>query len=321
MEKKTIVTEAESVELALEKAKSQVSENWVIINEEVISDGKPKSISEEASDLEDAWNKAEAQLLPNAKNIERKVTREPGKRYIEINAFEQSEARAKALKCLNNGEAIKDVSLSVSGAKGFLGIGKKESVFHVNIIMKACVQIDCKYDARISIEVTDKEIVRKENKIKITKLVDKLSKVHQSSLYPGVGDLEKFKSWLDCEGERFCRNVLISTTEEIIKELVEPYNRLLSEAKLNFPTFSTIQTLEPHLGWQIKWGKENPIAGFPIENPAIKLFLHRKECRNEVINDSYNLMQLLLKELLADNPQDAEIRDRLSISQINKLQD
>lgn len=136
MEKKTIVAEAENVMLALEKAKSQIPENCIFVTAKVISDGKPKTITKEARSLEEAWKKAETQLPPNTKDEERKVLREPGKRSIEINAYKQSDVTVKAMKYLNKEETIVDVCLSVSGGKGFLGIGKKNLFLMLTLLSK-----------------------------------------------------------------------------------------------------------------------------------------------------------------------------------------
>lgn len=77
MVERIMEVEADSLEEARKKAESQVPEDLRIVSEEILSDGKPKSMMGVADTIEAAFEEAESKLPPAVEVVERQQIHKP----------------------------------------------------------------------------------------------------------------------------------------------------------------------------------------------------------------------------------------------------
>ena len=98
MDKRILEIEADTIEEAREKAKSMVSQDYVLHSEEVIADGEIKEVIAIDETENYAFDKAVKKIPIYAKILEKAVLSESKQSIIEIKEFNESSARKKALE-------------------------------------------------------------------------------------------------------------------------------------------------------------------------------------------------------------------------------
>lgn len=145
--------EAESLEEAKEKVRSQIPEGLFLLSEHVISDGKPKSLTTIADTLDAAHKNAHQRVPPNATIIHEKELYSPAHYAITITAFDESkgESEAKERVRIKWGAvaAVKGFELKNRGKRGFFGIGRTPNQYEADVFQQAVVEITYKEKALI----------------------------------------------------------------------------------------------------------------------------------------------------------------------------
>ena len=145
-----IEVEAESLDEARKKAKSQIPEGLDIISEEIISDGKPKTVKAIADTTEEAFTKAQGDIPANAHILEKIEVSKPGQKVVIVEAFDEESARAQAANQVGKTAIVNTIRLTIAGKQGFLGVGKKPNQYEAEVFQPAEVNISYKTNAKIS---------------------------------------------------------------------------------------------------------------------------------------------------------------------------
>jgi hypothetical protein len=153
MTEKTIEIEAETLEEARAQVKSQIPEGLCLLSEQVISDGKPKTVKATGDTTETAFAKALVDIPNNASIIEKKVLTVPELKVVTVEAFNEqvagASARFEARQLFGDAASVVSLRLSIMGNKGILGIGKKPNQYEVEILLSATVEVVYQTKAKI----------------------------------------------------------------------------------------------------------------------------------------------------------------------------
>lgn len=158
MTEKIIEIEAETLEEAREQVKSQIPEGLHVLSEQVISDGKSKTVKAVADTIESAFTKAQSEIPINAVIVEKKELTLPAQKAMAVDAFDEQSARMQAAIQIGKTETIKTLRLAMAGKKGFLGIGKKPNQYQVEVFQQAVVEVTCKAKAKILATIGEKPV-------------------------------------------------------------------------------------------------------------------------------------------------------------------
>lgn len=153
MKERIIEIEAESLGEARLQLKSKAPEGLELLEEKVVSDGKPKTVKAVADTLEEAFAKTQAEIPEEAEVLEKKE-QATERETITIEAFDEIRAEREAISQIKRqfGTAaiLKGLELAAVGSKGFLGIGKRPNQYEVNVLQPAVVEITYRTKAKIS---------------------------------------------------------------------------------------------------------------------------------------------------------------------------
>jgi hypothetical protein len=125
MTEQTIEIEAETLEEARERVKSQIPEGFYLLSERIISDGKPRTIEAVASTTEEAFTEAQRRLPADVTVLEseRRILSTPDRTVIAVEAFDENSAKREAGLQANVGawwsttKLIKNVKMTAVGKK------------------------------------------------------------------------------------------------------------------------------------------------------------------------------------------------------------
>jgi acyl carrier protein len=160
MPEKGIEIEAESLEEAKEQVKSQTPKGFCVLSEQVIADGRPKTVQAVAETLEAAFAKAHSEIPDNANILEQKELALPERKVISVEASDetnaQSSAGLRAKQEFGSTAIVKSLRLIAAGSKGFLGIGAKPDQYEAEILQQAVVEVTYKTKAKIRAEIGKK---------------------------------------------------------------------------------------------------------------------------------------------------------------------
>jgi len=155
MAKQTITVQATSLDEARKKAKSRVPKGLDIISEEILSDGKARSIRGVADTIEGAFEKAQSKLPSDAEVIEKQQQVIPLQKVIAVEAFDEESAREQVKRDIAKTARIEGVTLKKPGKRGLLGIGKKPDCYEVQVFEQAVVEIKYKKKAKIRVKLSE----------------------------------------------------------------------------------------------------------------------------------------------------------------------
>ena len=152
-EQQIIEVEADTLEEARKQIKSRMPEGLNLISEEIISDGKPKTVKAIADTSEAAFAKAQAEIPAGASILAREEEIAPGQKVLTVEAFDEEMARAEAASQSGKTEIVKTIKLTTTGKPGFLGMGKKPNQYEAGIFQPSVVIITYKTMAKIAAKI------------------------------------------------------------------------------------------------------------------------------------------------------------------------
>jgi len=156
MAERIIEVEADSLQEARIKAKSQVPEGLQITSEEILSDGKTSSKAGIADTIEAAFTDAESKLPSDVEIVDRKQHNAPNRKVVTVEAFEGQTARAQVEQSFKfMGPRIESMKLKETGRKGFLGRGKKPNTYEIQVFEPAWVTVVYNKKARIRVNLAE----------------------------------------------------------------------------------------------------------------------------------------------------------------------
>jgi len=161
---KVIEAEADTLEEAREGIKSQTPEEFRLLWQEVISDGKPVTVKAVAGTTEAAFADAKRGIPKDAHIREQRVLIPDGhveRTVIAVEAFDEqtanANARAEASKQCGSAAVVQSLKMAIPGKKGVLGMGKKPDQYEAEVAVprQPAVEITYTQKARISAVVGD----------------------------------------------------------------------------------------------------------------------------------------------------------------------
>ena len=147
----TITILADNLDQARAQAKSGLQPGYRIASENVVCDGRPQTIEAEGSTAEEALAKLDAQVPGGATGIERRIVRQPGRRTLVVEAFDEQAAGARIKEGLESYEEIDAIRLAAAGSKGVFGIGKKPNQYEGSIAISARAALAFRQKAKIEV--------------------------------------------------------------------------------------------------------------------------------------------------------------------------
>ena len=154
MTERTMEVEADSLDEARKRVKSQIPHGLQIATEEILSDGATRSVKGVADTPDDASREAESKLPDEAEVVERKV-QQPARQVVTVDAFDEPTARIHVEQGLTPPARVEDVALKKPGKKGLFGMGKKPNTYDVHVVQPAVVEIKYKTKALIRVELQE----------------------------------------------------------------------------------------------------------------------------------------------------------------------
>ncbi len=155
--------EADSLEETRRIAGERIPTGFHFWNEEVLEDGKPKSVAASA-DTEDAALAAAQALVAaavqggKATTISSQIRVPPGRRTIETEAWDEASARKQAEGKIDRTARIEASRIKRPGKPGFLGLGRKPALYEIDVFQCAVAAAEYKVPARIRWHVGDSRI-------------------------------------------------------------------------------------------------------------------------------------------------------------------
>ncbi len=168
MATKIVEIEAESLEEARNKIGSQIPEGFRQFSEEIISDGKPRTVTAFGVTTEGAFKQALSQVPSGVSVSQKKEVVPPEHSIIIVEAFDEHTATSEAWRqaCFAYGHRIvKSVKLLIAGRRGFLGVGKKPNKYEAEILQEAVVEITYTLKPKISFKLLDTEGLEEQKRL------------------------------------------------------------------------------------------------------------------------------------------------------------
>jgi hypothetical protein len=157
---KTLVIEANSLKEARNKLQLQMPKGFQVLSKQIVSDGTAKTIYAYGKTTEAAFKKAQDKMPPKFKILEKaeiSTFKHKNIKVTEINAIDEQTAvsNAKLIKKIkrSNKVTIQGVELTLKGNKGFLGIGRKQNQYTVEMIEHVPARVKIKYKPMVKISV------------------------------------------------------------------------------------------------------------------------------------------------------------------------
>jgi hypothetical protein len=146
-----IVGEGESLAEAKEQVESKILsiKGPFLRSEKIISDGKPKTIRSVAQMVEEAFEKARRDVPTDEEILEKKVYLSPEQKEFTVEALDEQDAKKLVKERIDDTASLRSVALASPGRKGMLGIGRKPSVYKIQVFQPAVVEITYKKKAKI----------------------------------------------------------------------------------------------------------------------------------------------------------------------------
>ena len=154
MTERTIEVEADSIDEARKRVKSQIPQGLQIVTEEILSDGVTRSVKGVADTPDAASREAESKLPAEAEVVERRV-QQAVRQVVTVDAFDEATARINVEQGLTPPARVEEVALKKPGKKGIFGMGKKPNTYDVHVVQPAIVEIKYKTKALIRVELQE----------------------------------------------------------------------------------------------------------------------------------------------------------------------
>jgi hypothetical protein len=173
MKRETFEIVAASLEEARSQANARTPEECFVLSQTVLSDGRALTLREAAESTEAASKAARSKVPIGFRVDHEEETRSPEITTVRILAEGEAGARSKAQSQIDKDSAIKKITLATPGKRGFLGIGKTQNQYDVEILRYARVEIRCKSDAKLSVTIgKSEEAVKEETAILVRKALE-----------------------------------------------------------------------------------------------------------------------------------------------------
>jgi HEAT repeat protein len=158
--RKTIEIRADSISKARTLIQSNTPEGYELLWEQIVWEEVLTKVSASAETPEEAFAAAEAKI-PDMKGreyhiLEKKVLVPANLRKIELMAFDEQEARSKAITQVATEDLSYSIKLIETGKPGLLGFDRKPNRYEVSIIQFAQVEIFFRKPAVLRIEVVER---------------------------------------------------------------------------------------------------------------------------------------------------------------------
>ncbi len=160
MIEKTMEIEAESLEEARKQVQSRMPQGFRLLSENVLSDGKPKTVKTSADTEEAAFAKAQSEIPTNADVLEKKELYSLGQQVIAVEASDEQSAM-RQIKKDRNATILGPLKLVTLGKKGFLGIGRKPNQYEAEVVQQAVVEVTYRTKAKVSVKIGKEEATRR----------------------------------------------------------------------------------------------------------------------------------------------------------------
>ncbi len=148
--------ERESLEEARAEAKAKTPPGLSILSEKVLSDGKTMSAVGQADTVEEASSLAKGRVPAGVTVVAEKLTVVPGRRTIEVEAWDEAAAAAKVKEQIPGTSRVESIVLKAPGRKGVLGIGKTPGTYSAAVFQPALFEVSYKGKARIRVEIGER---------------------------------------------------------------------------------------------------------------------------------------------------------------------
>jgi len=189
MKQETFEIVAASLEEARSQAKAKIPQGYFVLSETVLSDGRAVTIRESAESTEAARIAARSKMPGGFRVEHEKETRRPEIKTIRVVADGEEVARSQAQSQLDKNSVIKKIMLAIPGKKGFLGIGRTQNQYDVEILKHAEVEIKCTSDAKLSVTICKtEESIKDEAEVFVRKALDIINRQVVLSLVFEVKD-------------------------------------------------------------------------------------------------------------------------------------
>jgi len=153
--KKDINVFAYSLKEAQKKLEAQIPTGFFLISLEK-HESQKLSKKAYANTTDEAFSMIENKIPKKVISINKKILKEASIKKVEEYAYNEADIYATSHTMFDDTEAeIKEISLTTKGSNGVFGIGKKPSIFLVEILYKALVEIDYETFVKIDATITD----------------------------------------------------------------------------------------------------------------------------------------------------------------------
>ncbi len=150
-----IEVKAETIDQAKQKLLSQIPDGFFI---NYMGEYQSIDLTNYASSdtVEHAFEIARNEIEDDVFNMKEIVEREPHTDHLSVNAFTEQEAAKLALdNCESSDVDVVNISKTEKGSNGFLGFGKKQHTFSLELFYKAKVEIGYSTYAEVEAYLTD----------------------------------------------------------------------------------------------------------------------------------------------------------------------
>jgi hypothetical protein len=158
MSQETFEVKADSIDEAREKARQKTPRGFRILMEKVLGDGRPTIIRKVAEKAEIAIENAKAEVPAEGNIISIKEVQTAGSMTIRGAGDNEETVHKQVKNKLDETSEISSVSTAIPGKKGFLGIGKTQNVYDVNVIRKSVIELTYSMNFKVSFTITDSMI-------------------------------------------------------------------------------------------------------------------------------------------------------------------
>lgn len=156
MAHRRIEVEADSLEAARASVRHQLAAGEVVLNEQVIADGKPHHVARHAATVAEACEMVRQSIPEGATVVEETCTHEPETRKEMLEAFDETEVSQAIAQRLGADAEVAAVKPLTPGRKGFLGLGRKPGSWEVEVHLPASAELTWKSKAKLAAEVGEK---------------------------------------------------------------------------------------------------------------------------------------------------------------------
>lgn len=222
MNEKIIEVEANSLTEARQQLLSHVTDDLVIIQEDIVSRGNLQTVEAIADTLEKAFAEAKSKVPAGATIVKRETIVAPERKVNQVEGKNEQDALASIQYFLDpKRRTIESFSLKCAGRKGFLGVGKTPNTYELTTLEKAKVKISFREKAKIKARMGSPVRCQRcgEKVLRESHFRDECGRAGllliDGNLYGGSGDRDKVEIYRKLENRKgfrcsLCSNIYCS---------------------------------------------------------------------------------------------------------------